>query len=135
MKYAPELASQVCELVAGGMSLVGVCRMDGMPAYRTVMDWLAKHDDFAHRYARAREEQADTLADQLLDIADDQPPLDPNGKTDAAWVSWQKNRIDTRKWIAAKLKPKKYGDRVGVEIDVSDTLAERLKAARERSGR
>ena len=48
------------------------------------------------------------------EIADEMPPMDANGRTDSGWVQWQRNRIDTRKWIAAKLKPKKYGDKVDV---------------------
>jgi len=70
-------------------------------------------------YARAREDQADTNADEILAIADEMPPeyTDEKGRTylDQTFIQWQKNRIDARKWTASKLKPRKYGDRMAVE--------------------
>jgi len=78
-----------------------------------------RHPSFAEQYTRAREEQADTNADEILDIADEMPPeyTDKDGKTslDQTYIAWQKNRIEARKWTAAKLRPKKYGDRVALE--------------------
>jgi hypothetical protein len=70
-------------------------------------------------YARAREDQADTNADEILQIADEKPPqfTDDKGRVylDQTFIQWQKNRIDARKWTASKLKPRKYGDRMAVE--------------------
>lgn len=95
-----------------------------MPAQSTVYEWLLRHPDFTEKYTRAREEQADTLADEIIDIADEQPEIvvvkDKAGKViehklDGAFLQWQKNRIEARKWTAMKLKPKKYGDRVALE--------------------
>jgi len=83
-----------------------------------------RHPEFADQYTRAREEQADTLADEIIAIADEQPEIvvvkDKTGKViehklDGAYLQWQKNRIEARKWTAMKLKPKKYGDRVALE--------------------
>ena len=56
-------------------------------------------------YARAREERADLLAKEILEIAD--APC-----KDAVEVAHARNRLDTRKWLASKLAPRKYGDRV-----------------------
>jgi hypothetical protein len=61
---------------------------------------------------RAREDQADTLADEILDIADDSS-LDPSDR---------RVKIDARKWIASKLKPKTYGDKVQAELSGQLTL-------------
>jgi hypothetical protein len=70
-------------------------------------------------YTRAREEQADTNADEILAIADEMPPeyTDDKGRTtlDHTYIAWQKQRIEARKWTAAKLKPRKYGERVALE--------------------
>jgi hypothetical protein len=70
-------------------------------------------------YARAREDQADTNADEILAIADEMPPeyTDEKGRTslDQTYLMWQKQRIEARKWTSAKLKPRKYGDRVALE--------------------
>lgn len=96
-----------------------------MPAQSTVYDWLLRYPEFAEQYTRAREEQADSLADEIIDIADEQPEIVAvvdkktgaliEHKLDGAFLQWQKNRIEARKWTAMKLKPKKYGDRVAVE--------------------
>jgi hypothetical protein len=104
------------------MSLRQILRADTtgvLPAQSTVYDWLLRHPDFAEQYARAREEQADTNADEILQIADEMPPefTDEKGRTylDQTFLAWQKQRIEARKWTAMKLKPKKYGDRVAME--------------------
>ena len=95
-----------------------------MPAQSTVYDWLLRFPEFAEQYTRAREEQADTLADEIIAIADESPETvevrDKEGnvidiKIDSGYVGYQKQRIEARKWTAMKLKPKKYGDRVAVE--------------------
>lgn len=75
-----------------------------MPSAATVCRWQVERSEFAEQYARARAAQADTLADELLDIADD----------DAEDVNRSRLRVDARKWIASKLKPKSYGDKMDV---------------------
>ena len=95
-----------------------------MPAQSTVYEWLLRHPEFAENYTRAREEQADTLADEIIAIADESPETvkvrDKEGnvldvKIDSGYVNYQRQRIEARKWTAMKLKPKKYGDCVAVE--------------------
>lgn len=92
-----------------------------MPDLRTVMRWLADKEDFRHQYAQAKEDQADTLAEDILHIADtplqgETRKLGPNGNVvetrQAEMTEHRKLQIDARKWIAARLKPKKYGDKV-----------------------
>jgi len=91
-----------------------------------------RHPPFTEQYTRAREEQADTLADEIIHIADEQPEIvvvtdKKTGaiiehKLDNAFLLWQRNRIDARKWTAMKLKPKKYGDRMQVGGDPENPL-------------
>lgn len=103
--YTPETADRICEQLALGRSLLQICKADDMPCMVTVYKWLRQNEEFANNYTRAREDQADTHADELLGIADD-PSLDPNDK---------RVRVDARKWVASKLKPKKYGDRMDLK--------------------
>ena len=103
-----------------------------MPAQSAVYEWLLKHPDFAEKYTRAREEQADTLADEIIDIADEQPEVVAvidkktgaliEHKLDGAFLQWQKNRIEARKWTAMKLKPKKYGDKLELSGNAENPL-------------
>jgi len=123
--YNSHLATVICIRIAEGESLRQILRDGGMPAQSTVYEWLLRHPEFAENYTRAREEQADTLADEIISIADEQPEIIAvvdkktgaliEHKLDGAFLQWQKNRIEARKWTAMKLKPKKYGDRVAVE--------------------
>jgi hypothetical protein len=78
-----------------------------MPHYATVMRWLNVHADFRDMYTRAKEEQADLMADRIVEIADGASPED---------VQVARLRVDARKWAAAKLKPRKYGERVTQEV-------------------
>ena len=115
-------ADLICMMLSEGLSLRQILKADTtgtLPAQSTVYEWLLRHPAFAEQYARAREEQADTNADEILEIADEMPPeyTDEKGRTtlDQTYIQWQKNRIEARKWTAAKLRPKKYGDRMAVE--------------------
>lgn len=107
-----------------------------LPSYSTVMKWLTEDESLSERYAGAKEAQADYMADEILDIADDgmNDWMEKNDK-DGACIGYQLNgehvqrsrlRIDSRKWLASKLKAKKYGDKLQQEITVT-THEERLK--------
>ena len=122
--YSEELAAAICVEVASGKSLRTIEQIQGMPTCRTIMAWLSKKVEFAQQYARAKQEAADVLAEDILDIADEIPPKDQFGKMDSAFVQWQKNRIDARKWTAGKLKPKKYGDRMTLGGEVTHKYAD-----------
>ena len=119
--YSQDLADEICVRLSSGESLRSICRDDHMPAQSQVYVWLNAKKDFAEQYARAREEQADTHADEIIAIADEDPELNPirdkdgniiDLKIDSGYVAYQKQRIEARKWTAAKLRPKKYGERV-----------------------
>jgi hypothetical protein len=120
--FKQEIADIICIMLSEGMSLRQILKADTegkLPAQSTIYEWLIRFPVFAEQYARAREEQADTNADEILEIADEMPPeyTDKDGRTslDQTYIAWQKNRIEARKWTAAKLRPKKYGDRMAVE--------------------
>ena len=116
--YTEELAADICVRLADGESLKAICAEDQMPHRATVFRWLAAHESFRDMYARAREEQADTLADELVTIADEASvSVKHEGEEfrlalDATGVAHNRLRVDTRKWVAAKLKPRKYGEKV-----------------------
>lgn len=115
-RYDANMAADICGRLAAGESLASICRDQTMPAQTTVYRWIATIPEFRELYACAREDQAETLADQIQDLADEKPShvIDDKGvkRVDNGWVTWQKNRVDARKWVAAKLKPKKYGDKI-----------------------
>jgi hypothetical protein len=102
-----------------------------MPSQAVVYVWLRRHPEFLEMYTRAREEQAETHADEIVSIADETPQTreikDKDGNVlaialDSAYIQWQKQRIDSRKWNAAKQRPRKYGDKVTLGGDADNPI-------------
>lgn len=113
--YSDAIATTICERIAAGESLRRICRDDNMPNMSTVIRWLASNEEFATRYARAREQQAATYVDQMYDLADTEPERHPiTGAIDPASVTHIRNKIATMQWLAMKLAPKKFGDKLDV---------------------
>jgi len=102
-KYSLEWAEQFCARIAEGQSVAEICGRRDQPSQQSVYTWLREDEDFLERYARARDAQADKLFKECLEIADKATPEN---------VSVARLQVDTRKWAAARLAPKKYGDRV-----------------------
>lgn len=104
---------------------------DSMPAQSSVYEWLLRYSDFSEKYVRARELQAETQFDELVDIVDQHPDIarviNDKGelvevKFDSTFVAWMKLRVDTRKWTAARMAPKKYGEQKQVEEATDPTV-------------
>lgn len=111
------MADVICERIADGRSLRKICLDEDMPATSSVFKWLGLHPSFAEQYARAREAQADTMADEILDISDDgrnDTYMGDDGieRTDTDVIARSKLRVDSRKWLASKMAPKKYGEKL-----------------------
>lgn len=115
-EYSEQEADAICAWIAEGRSMASYCRERGRDA-QTIYRWLREHGDFHARYARAHDDRADALADQIQDIADEQV-----GASDRVAVEAAKLRIEARKWIASKLRPQKWGDKVEVNQKGSVTF-------------
>jgi hypothetical protein len=118
--YNSETAEAICVRLAAGESLSSVCRDPGMPVKPTVLRWLARNVEFQTQYARAKQEGADAVAEQMFDIADEPPTYKPDGSLDPASVAYAKHRTDVRKWYLARIAPKKYGDKIQNELSGVD---------------
>ncbi|OCP36746.1 hypothetical protein [Ensifer sp. LC163] len=139
--FSDELVDTICERIATGASLKAICEADDMPAQSTVFKWLSEKPDFSERYARAREAQADALFDEILSIADDgrndwMEKVSAEGES----IGWRENgeavrrsqlRVEARKWMAGKLRPKKYGEKLDLNVSGSlETMPEERLNAR-----
>lgn len=127
--YSQELADKLCALLAEGMSMHRACEPDDMPDKRTVFRWLRTKEEFCHQYEEAKAEAADFLAEEMIEIADDGTndyitKKNNDGSeyevVNSEHIQRSRLRIDARKWIASKLKPKKYGDKVTQEVSGPD---------------
>lgn len=148
----PDLEDAICAHIASGKSLRSFCREEGMPALPTVIGWVLKDEEFAIKYRKARQAQAEALVDEMVDIADDGSndwieAQDREGnvigyKLNGEHVARSKLRLEQRRWLAQKFWPKVYGDKVAVtgggpedepikvshELDVSNLTMEQLEA-------
>lgn len=121
-EFSQEVADRICEGIADGKSLRALLREDdSLPASSTIFKWLAANASFAEQYARAREAQADVLFDDILSIADDglnDTYTDEDGhvRTNQDVIARSKLRVEARKWMAGKLRPKVYGEFKAVEL-------------------
>lgn len=124
-QYSQELSDRICAQIASGSSLRTICLAEDMPCVASIFNWLRTKPEFLEHYEKAKAEQADALAEEMLDIADDGSNdwMERHDKEGAA-IGWVVNgehvqrsrlRLDTRKWLASKLKAKKYGDKTAVE--------------------
>lgn len=135
-EYTAEIADAICARLADAESLRSICRDESMPSMPTVFAWIRKFPEFLNQYARAKEESADAMVEDILEIADDGTnDWMERRNAEGENTGWQVNgehiqrsrvRIDTRKWIAAHLKPKKYGERLehagAIELAMSDRM-------------
>lgn len=110
----------ICTRLATSSNGVGRILLAGyeglkLPDYSTIMQWMTEDSKLADMYARAKEDQSDFMADELMEIADE-------AAADNVAVNRARLRVDTRKWLAAKLKPRKYGDKLQVAGDKESPL-------------
>jgi hypothetical protein len=126
-KFNQTLADVICQRLAEGQSLRQICRDETMPARTSVWAWLRKDREFMNHYARAREDQAESLFDEAIDIAREHE--DP---------AKARVLIDTLKWAAGKLKPKKFGDKIEHTVQQDfiplDELRRRIEESESRRG-
>ena len=117
----PGAIEELCGYIATGGHLAGFCRERGL-LYTSMSDWIYGKPDRAVMYARAREERAEVLADEIVAISDEShveakyEGEDVRLVLDATAVARNRLRVDTRKWAASKLKPRVYGDKVTQEL-------------------
>lgn len=113
----------ICERISDCETLQSIADSEGL-SKGTLITWLAGYPD---QYARAREAQADKLAEDILAIADDGRndtyQTDDGEGVNHDVIARSRLRVDARKWLAGKMAPKKYGDRTTIAGDAENPLA------------
>lgn len=121
----------ICARLSDWESLRDICEDEDMPNKSSVFRWLREKVELRDQYARAKEESTDALGEEILDISDDghNDWMERHYWDDVVWVEnkeaiWRSRlRIETRKWLMAKLKPKKYGDKLELSWDETAPLS------------
>lgn len=124
----PENAELICERLAEGFTLTQIARELGCVA-SAITKWADQDAEFGARYARAMDARTDRMAEEILAISDDgsndwmvreQEGGEAITVADHEHIQRSKLRVDTRKWLMAKMMPKKYGERVTQEHTGAD---------------
>lgn len=143
-KYTPEIAQEMCNLLAEGVPLREICRKEGFPAWQTVYDWMVRDDQavasgggvgLSIAIARAREIGQDAIAEQIwLDmIAEPERILsEGGGRVDSGYVQWQKAKAEIGLKLLAKWNPKRYGDKVTMAGDAENPVKVEVESQAEK---
>jgi hypothetical protein len=121
----PGSYDDLCAQIAAGDNVWAFTQRHGLP-YSTLREWIDRDKDRADKYGRAREDRADKLADEIVAIADEvEVRAHHDGEevrleVDPTAVARNRLRVDARKWVAAKLKPRVYGDKTTTEHTGAD---------------
>lgn len=136
-KYTTELADNICqEIATTSKGLRAICK-ELCISTTLIVRWLRDEDKeyFRIQYARAKKSQAHVLVEEMLELADNcrmgirkRKKKLPNGlieeeTTEIDMVERTRLQIESRKWLAAKLNPKKYGEKVEVSGDKDNPLS------------
>lgn len=137
LEYTQEMGDYICELVSStGYGLLKLTKLyPELPDKITINRWRHRIPDFRTQYAQAKIEQADILAEECLEIADDDTfdtitKYNKDGSEydacNTEWIARSRLRVDTRKWLASKLLPKQYGQKADEEKQQDKTVIEML---------
>ena len=129
MAYSPKqietIFNDICTQIGEGKSLRAVLRQDKMPSSHTFFKWVDSDKKKMLQYTREMNARAEDIFEDILDIADDQEDDIYINSDGVECVNHNVHarsriRIDSRKWMLGKMQPKKYGDRVNVDMDIKE---------------
>lgn len=123
--FSHDLLELILDRVANGESLSSICDAEDMPTRKTFFQWVKENPGIQAQYEFAIQMRADKLAEDILAIADDgtgdtYTDADGNERTNHDVVARSRLRVDARKWLASKMAPKKYGERIQQEVTGAD---------------
>ena len=128
----PELCAEICRRISEGETMQAILKDPGMPAWTTVHDWKQADESFRQALMRAREQQAEVWAEEIMSISDDDLP------THEA-IGRARLRMQSRQWLAGKYnpqfadKPTQVGVNVGVQVVLPEVERQKLIERRDRA--
>lgn len=129
-----EVWPEVLSHIASGDALTtALKRLEPAPSYSWAKQQLRENAALQAAYRVAIEDRADALADDIIALADSEPPAHLDGPALSAWVQQLKLRIHAREWTASKLRPRVYGERLDVSVQHTQiSVLAALKMAEQR---
>lgn len=125
--------AEICKQISTGKSITSTLKQPGMPSYQCAMLMIRNNAEFRAMYEKATESRADRLAEEIIELADEEMPAHLEGPMASAWVQQKRMQVDARKWVASKLYAKRYGDKIDVSVtDTRISVMDALKEAKQR---
>ena len=117
--YTKELGDIICSQIADGTSLKRICEAENTPDKKTVYMWMRTNEDFRNNYAQATLDRTEAQLEELNELGAEsiQTALSTGDKRAGAVVQAYKLKADNMKWVMARMKPKKYGDKIDMTTD------------------
>ncbi len=143
-KYNSKIDEEICTRLATGESLRHICTDDHIPHIATIMTWVfgtvAGTEEFHEHYNSARKMQAELMADELNDIADNgiNDWMERHGDNNEGYqvngeaIQRSRLRVDTRKWVASRLLGN-YSEKKETKVTL-DAASDFLNAIRPTTG-
>jgi hypothetical protein len=125
-KYTPELAASICRRIADGESLQTICGSKGVPGRHAVRRWVTENSEFRTLYVTARDDMVDALAEEALHLAKTATEKNANAR---------RLYVDTVKGYVGKVAPKKYGDKLDMNVTGKVTIGNAMEEGRKRVAR
>jgi hypothetical protein len=130
--YTDKLAKEICDKIAS--SSKGTKKLcvehPHWPCQDTLFTWLKAYPEFSEQYAQAKICQIELLVDEILEISDDASQDQYTNElgtlvANPPAIHRARLKVDTRKWLASKLVPKVYGNKIDIEGD--NSMSEELR--------
>jgi hypothetical protein len=146
--YSPEIADAICELIIKGYSVRKIGELEPMPCEDTIYTWLSKHSDFSEKYTEAVQHRTNKYLEECVDLSDNMPDgimfigldgrlferlevlqLTPKERAEAGLnpiglttelINKRKLQIETRMKAAARMHPRKYGEKITQTLEGGD---------------
>lgn len=131
-KYNLKLGQEICDVIASSSKgTKKLCEEHShWPCQDTLFTWLRTYPEFSEQYAQAKVCQIELLVDEIIEISDDASQDQHMNELGAlvsnpSAINRARLKVDTRKWLACKLVPKVYGNKIDIESD--STMSEELR--------
>lgn len=112
-----------------GRTLTAICKDPGRPSTAWVKAYKNTTPELLALYMRAREEQQHAFSDEIIDISDNSS----NDSESPRSVERAKLRVETRKWLMARLAAKTFGDKSSMDVTITTPVSSVIAAARKRA--
>lgn len=138
-EFTEEIFTAICERMADGEGLRKICSDREMPSRSTFLRWVENDTGRQSKYQKAREALMDWYSEEILAIAwdDSKDTIKREGKADLCnheWIGRSRLKVDTLKFLMAKLYPKRYGDKLPETVEAKTHEAALLELEAEKPG-